>query len=85
MIDLNELRTKFPLVDFERVDRAFVPRSEDACYPFGCPKGYWVEGDFIRLQNPMGGADTVRASNVEEIYWLAAWHQARAEAAGFGA
>ena len=85
MVDINELKEKYPLVDFERVDRVFMPRHEDAFYPFGQPKGVWVEGDFIRIKNPMGGADAVRADNIEEIYWLASWHQSRAEDAGFGA
>lgn len=77
---IENLKKEFPLVHFERVDHVIVPRNEDASYPFGLPKPNRVNGDFIRIVNPMGGADTVRASNTKEILRLAAWHQARAEA-----
>jgi hypothetical protein len=82
---INELKKEFPLVNFFKVDHVLIPRNEDASYPFGAPKPERIEGDFIRLENPMGGADTVRASDVEAIRRIAAWHQARAEANGFGA
>lgn len=85
MISIEQLKRKFPLVHFEKVDEVVIPRNEDACYPGGLPRPNRVNGDFVRIQNPMGGADVVRASDVKEIYRLAAWHQARAEASGFGA
>lgn len=82
---IEYLKSEFPLVHFERVKEIVIPRNEDASYPSGLPRPERIEGDFIRIQNPMGGADTVSAANVEEILRLAAWHQARAEASGFGA
>jgi hypothetical protein len=82
---IQELKKEFPLVNFEWVDHCVVPRNESASYPFGNPKPEVIKGDFIRIQNPMGGADTVRSSDIKKIRYLAAWHQARAEASGFGA
>ena len=82
---INDLKKEFPLVHFFKVDHVIIPRNEDASYPFGMPKPDRIKGEFIRMENPMGGADTVRAADVEGIRRLAAWHQARSEAAGFGA
>lgn len=84
-INIDELKKEYPLVSFKTVDECVIPRNESASYPFGQPMADRIEGTFIRIENPMGGADTVRASNIKEILHLAAWHQARAEAAGFGA
>ena len=82
---IEQLKKEFPLINFKKVDECVIPRNEEASYPFGMPKPDRIKGEFIRMENPMGGADTVRASNIKEVYRLAAWHQARTEAAGFGA
>lgn len=82
---IEQLKKEFPLVNFKKVDHILIPRNEDASYPFGLPRPDRIEGEFVRIENPMGGADSVRASNVDEIRRLAAWHQARAVARGFGA
>ena len=78
---INDLKERFPLVSFEMVDHAINPRNEDAFYPLGAPKPERISGDFIRIENPMGGADVVAKDNFDAIYRLAAWHQARAESA----
>ena len=80
MQKLQTLRKQYPLVNFFEVDHTMHPRNESASYPFGAPKPKRVEGEFIRMENPMGGADTVIASDSEAIHRLAAWHQARAVA-----
>jgi hypothetical protein len=82
---IADLKKKFPLVNFSRVDHTWNPRNEDAFYPLGAPKPERIEGDFIRMENPMGGAHTVSATNVEAIYRIAEWYQSRAVARGFGA
>ena len=82
MQNMTTLRKQYPLVNFKEVDHTMHPRNESASYPFGAPKPKRVEGEFIRMENPMGGADTVLASDSEAIHRLAAWHQARAVARG---
>lgn len=82
---IQNLKKEFPLVNFFEVDHVLIHWNGDACYPKGAPEPVRIQGKFIRIENPMGGADAVRASDVEEIRRVAAWHQARAEASGFGA
>ena len=82
-MNTTELKRLFPLINFSEVDHSINPRNEDAFYPLGAPKPERIEGKFIRIENPMGGADTVLASNEAAIMELAAWHQSRAEAKGF--
>jgi len=80
---LEVLRRDFPLVSFTRVNTLVNPRNEDAFYPLGCPKPEVTIGDFIRIANKMGGADTVRASNIDAIERLASWHQEASVRRGF--
>jgi hypothetical protein len=79
-MNIETLKNKFTLVSFSLVDHMINPRNEDAHYPLGAPKPERLDGEFIRMQNPMGGADTVPVSNVDAILRLAEWHQSRAEA-----
>ena len=79
-MNISELKKQFPLVAFEEKDHVINPRNEDAFYPKGSPRPERIEGDFIRMENPMGGADTVHSSDTEAILRLAEWHQNRAEA-----
>jgi len=82
MQKLQTLRKQYPLVNFKASSKLTIQCNESASYPFGAPKPRRVEGEFIRMENPMGGADTVLASDSEAIHRLAAWHQARAVARG---
>ena len=78
-MNINELKKQFPLINFKRVDHVINPRNEDAFYPFGAPRPERIDGNFIRIENPMGGADTVPASDIEALLRLAAWHQKTSE------
>ena len=75
-MDLISLQKKYPNVTFSQADHCINPRNEgQTFYPLGAPKPERVEGNFVRMVNVCGGADTVRASNVEAIHRLAAYHE----------
>jgi len=73
---LENLKKQFPYVTFTRVTERFNPRNEgETFYPFGAPKGETEKGDFVRMTNVKGGADTVSITNKEGMLKLAAFHQ----------
>jgi hypothetical protein len=75
---LKELKNRFQNVSFTETNQKLHVNHEDCHYLNGySPKPEVVNGEFIRMVNSKGGADTISVKNVESIYSLAAWHNER--------
>lgn len=81
---IENLKARYPALSFETVGNCHYPRCEDATYLNGrTPQGRTEFGDFVRIENPMGGSDTYPADRHDLIEAAAKWHQSRATARGF--
>ena len=80
---LDDLKSQYPSLEFSLLESVVFPRCEDAVYMGAAPTNPPTPGPFIKVQNPMGGADVVRPDNTERLHALCQWHQSRATARGF--
>ena len=80
---ITTLQAAYPALTFTVLEEVTFPRNEDATYLGRPPQNKPTPGPFVRIENPMGGADVARPDDTETLHRLCAWHQARAEANGF--
>ena len=74
---IDGLSKLYPNVKFSLVSELINQPHEDAFYPHGGqPKASRETGEFLRMENIHGGADTLRLSS-ENIHNLADWHNQR--------
>lgn len=83
---LTDLKNTYPLLAFSRANYKWSVAQENTHYPADlAPKRMRIKGDFIRIENPMGGVDILDFSekNIHMIHDLSYWRQRRANELGF--
>ena len=80
---LDDLKSQYPSLSFSILESVTFARNEDATYRGAPPVNQPTPGPFIKVQNPMGGADYVRPEHTERLHALCRWHQTSATKRGF--